>query len=443
MNDEVILIIALLFFIALSVFCAAKHNKLYEKYKDIIDIEKEKSKQNILLEQIKKEIRDLQNTYKSKYHTYEELNKELSFLEGKAELNSVGLYEPFFNFDSSEKYKSALQNNYNRQKKMVQEKKAVLYNNSLTLDGSAKKAERWAKKWMKLALRAFNGECEAIISKVRWNNIKIMEERIFKAFEQINETVENAGISITDAYFRLKLDELRLTYEEAKKKQDEKEEQRRIRELQKEEERRQKEIEKAQQEAEKEISSTQKALKKKEEEASGFSGAEAEKYKAEIEALKRQLEEATAKKERALAQAQLTRAGHIYVISNIGSFGESVYKIGMTRRLDPLERVNELGDASVPFKFDVHALIYSEDAPALETSLHKAFADKKVNMVNDRREFFRVSLDEIEKEVHKNFAQIEFIKEPEAEEYRETLAIKNKTKAVESLQENKHLPSEI
>lgn len=97
-----------------------------------------------------------------------------------------------------------------------------------------------------------------------------MEERIFKAFEQINETVENAGISITDAYFRLKLDELRLTYEEAKKKQDEKEEQRRIRELQKEEERRQKEIEKAQQEAEKEISSTQKALKKKEEEASGF-----------------------------------------------------------------------------------------------------------------------------------------------------------------------------
>lgn len=172
MNDEVILIIALLFFIALSVFCAAKHNKLYEKYKDVIDIEKEKSKQNILLEQIKKEIRDLQNTYKSKYHTYEELNKELSFLEGKAELNSVGLYEPFFNFDSSEKYKSALQNNYNRQKKMVQEKKAVLYNNSLTLDGSAKKAERWAKKWMKLALRAFNGECDAIISKVRWNNIK-------------------------------------------------------------------------------------------------------------------------------------------------------------------------------------------------------------------------------------------------------------------------------
>ena len=263
MNDEVILIIALLFFIALSVFCAAKYNKLYEKYKDVIDIEKEKSKQNILLEQIKEEIRDLQNTYKSKYHIYEELNKELSFLEGKAELNSVGLYEPFFNFDSSEKYKSALQNNYDRQKKMVQEKRAVLYNNSLTVDGSAKKAERWAKKWMKLALRAFNGECDAIISKVRWNNIKIMEERIFKAFEQINKTVENAGISITDAYFRLKLDELRLTYEEDKKKQDEKEEQRRIRELQKEEERRQKEIEKVQQEAEKEISSTQKPLKRK------------------------------------------------------------------------------------------------------------------------------------------------------------------------------------
>jgi hypothetical protein len=113
------------------------------------------------------------------------------------------------------------------------------------------------------------------------------------------------------------------------------------------------------------------------------------------------------------------RAGYVYIISNIGAFGENVYKIGMTRRLDPQERVDELGDASVPFNFDVHAMIFSDDAPALETTLHKAFEDKKINMVNQRREFFRVTLDEIKDVVRKNFDKtVEFIDVPDAEQYR-------------------------
>ena len=115
------------------------------------------------------------------------------------------------------------------------------------------------------------------------------------------------------------------------------------------------------------------------------------------------------------------RAGYVYVISNIGSFGENIYKIGMTRRLDPMERVDELGDASVPFKFDVHAMIFSDDAPTLEASLHHAFENKKVNMINGRREFFRVTLDEIENVVKANYDKtVEFIKIPQAEQYRES-----------------------
>ena len=113
------------------------------------------------------------------------------------------------------------------------------------------------------------------------------------------------------------------------------------------------------------------------------------------------------------------RAGYVYVISNIGAFGENIYKIGMTRRLDPQDRIDELGDASVPFNFDVHAMIFSDDAPALEAALHRAFEDRKLNMVNQRREFFNVTLDEIKEVIRQNFDKtVEFVDVPNAEQYR-------------------------
>ena len=119
------------------------------------------------------------------------------------------------------------------------------------------------------------------------------------------------------------------------------------------------------------------------------------------------------------------KAGYVYVISNIGAFGENVYKIGMTRRLDPMDRVDELGDASVPFDFDVHAMIFSEDAPKLEAALHNAFATRKLNFVNQRREFFNVSLAEIKEVVKKNFDKtVEFVEFAPAEQYRESLLLR-------------------
>lgn len=119
------------------------------------------------------------------------------------------------------------------------------------------------------------------------------------------------------------------------------------------------------------------------------------------------------------------RAGYVYVISNIGAFGENVYKIGMTRRLDPQDRVDELSDASVPFNFDVHAMIFSNDAPKLEAALHNAFADRKLNFVNQRREFFNVTLDEIKQVVRENYDKsVEFVELAPAEQYRESLKLK-------------------
>ena len=128
-------------------------------------------------------------------------------------------------------------------------------------------------------------------------------------------------------------------------------------------------------------------------------------------------------RERAMSRAQMTRSGHVYIISNIGSLGEDVYKIGMTRRLDPEDRIRELGGAPVPFRFDVHAMIYSEDAPTLENALHKALERRRVNRINPRKEFFNVSLEEIEEIVHQQDVNAEFIRIPPAEEFRKTLAI--------------------
>jgi len=143
---------------------------------------------------------------------------------------------------------------------------------------------------------------------------------------------------------------------------------------------------------------------------------------AELEAA---LAEAHAASERARAMAEMTRSGYVYIISNIGSFGEDVVKIGLTRRLDPDDRVRELGDASVPFGFDTHAMIYSDEAPKLEHALHAEFAHRRINAANMRKELFRVSLEEVEEAVARLAPEAGFFRDREAQEWHETLARRN------------------
>lgn len=221
-----------------------------------------------------------------------------------------------------------------------------------------------------------------------------------------------------------------LEYEFRLKKQQEREEQRALAEELREEEKAKREYEKAQKEAEKEEAYYQKILEKVKKDYQSQIG-NPEELQNKIAELEKDLEEARLKKERALSMAQQTKRGNVYIISNIGSFGENVYKIGMTRRLEPLDRVRELGDASVPFKFDVHAMIYSDEARTLEYELHKAFADRALNLFNFRKEFFNVTLEEIEQKVKELGFKAEFSTIPEAEEFNETLAIKEKRKLSE------------
>lgn len=225
-----------------------------------------------------------------------------------------------------------------------------------------------------------------------------------------------------DEYMMLKMEELELNYKKELAKEREREARKAATERRKEEMRAQKEYERELKRAQKDEEAARDALKR----ARQLSEVEAEgskeraRLQAKIERLEQALQEAQSRAERAMSMAQQTRCGYVYVISNIGSFGEGVYKIGMTRRLDPMERVTELGDASVPFPFDVHAMIYSEDAPALESALHRAFENRKLNMVNGRKEFFRVTLEEIKQKVAESGIDAEFLDEPTAQQWRDS-----------------------
>jgi hypothetical protein len=347
---------------------------------------------------------------------HDRLLLETALLQEDLEDISFGIYRPHFSFDTSEKYKVEVENIYERKKQLVRDGQAAICPKQWTVEGSKQKGAKMTRDQIKLMLRAFNGECDAATAKVTWNNATRMEERIRKAFEAINKLGEINYITVTKPYLDLCLAELRLTHEYEIKKQEEKEEQKAIREQMREEERAQKEFEKAQRDAAVEKERAEKALAAARADLQKASGEHLEAIQHKIEDLEQKVAEAQAKQDRAVSMAQVTKMGHVYVISNVGSFGDDVFKIGMTRRLEPTERIQELSGASVPFPYDVHAMIFSDDAPGLETALHRQFTGKRLNLVNLRKEYFRVTLDEIET----------FTKNPEARQFKESEAIRLK-----------------
>lgn len=273
-------------------------------------------------------------------------------------------------------------------------------------------------------LDAFNGKVDTILSMIKKDNYGTLEQKIKDAYALVNNlgaAFRNARI--TPIYLDARLDELKWGVVVFELKQKEKEEQRRIKEQIREEEKARREYEKAMKDAAKEEEMIRKAMEKAKLAIEKANEEQRAKFEQQLAELQVKLAEAEAKNQRALSMAQQTKSGHVYIISNIGSFGENVFKIGMTRRLEPLDRVKELGDASVPFPFDVHAMIYSEDAPSLETALHRFFVQNQVNKVNPRKEFFRIPLSEIKKEIDNRGLDVKWTITAAALEYKETLAI--------------------
>ena len=413
----------ILLFLGWIVFFAFKSrskNKYYEtKYSKLIDIDGEVEKTELVKDEIDKSIEQLRASYKEKKIIFNKLVKETAIYDESIELAELGFYKPHFDFDTSEEFKENIEIVKNKQKEMIYSKEAIYCNTEWMLDGSKANGRAMTNNGIRITARAFNGECDAAISNTNWNNVNTMEQRIEKAFSAINNLNSSRNILISHKFLDLKIEELRLTHEYKEKKQQEKEERINIRRQMREEAKFEKEMKTALKEEEK----FNKLLEKAKADAQTTTGSRLDKLQEKISSLTIELEDAHKKSERAKSMAQQTKLGHVYVISNVGSFGEEIYKIGMTRRLDPQDRVKELGDASVPFIFDVHAMISSEDAPELEKQLHKSFNLKRLNLVNNRKEFFNVSLKEIENEVMKISPESEFIATAEARQYRESQAI--------------------
>ena len=371
---------------------------------------------------------NLQSRQEALNDTMEELQKAKEQLVETNEevlMQSFGLYTPRYSFMNADAYKAHLLEIRAKQKDMIKDKTAVSGSANWTVNGNASKGKKMVSDMQKLLLRAFNSECDDVIEHVKYNNIEASEKRITSSRDAISKLGTIMEVSIQPKYYRLKIEELHLAFEYAQKKQQEKEEQKEARARMREEAKLAKEIEEERKKLEKEQQHYQNALQRinaQLETASESDRAAIEEKKAELVAQLDKIDKEFADVDYREANQ---RAGYVYVISNIGAFGENVYKIGMTRRLDPQDRVDELGDASVPFNFDVHAMIFSNDAPKLEAALHNAFADRKLNFVNQRREFFNVTLDEIKQVVKENYDKsVEFVELAPAEQYRESLKLK-------------------
>ena len=377
-----------------------------------------------ILQKLDKDVAKRERTISDLDKTISDKKSKIIWMDDEILVQEFGLYKPQYDFANSLDYKERLAKVRDQQKTLIKEKRAVNGNTSWQVNGSASKGKKMVSDTQKLLLRAFNTECDDIISKVKYTNFDASLDRIYKSSDAISKLGSIMNISVSNDYLDLKIKELRLAFEYQQKKQEEKEAQKAERAELREAAKLQKEIELQRKKIEKEQTHYQTAYEKllKQLEATP-DNADLIKKKAELENQLQDIEKAIQDIDYREANQ---KAGYVYIISNIGAFGENVYKIGMTRRLDPQDRVDELGDASVPFNFDVHAMIFSDDAPALEAALHKAFEDKKLNMVNTRREFFNVTLDEIKEVVKKNFDKtVEFIDVPDAEQYRVSQKMKN------------------
>lgn len=372
---------------------------IVEKYKPIIDVEKEVKRlldDKLIVEENLKKIIDYYSDY-----------------ELKVDLEEMSYYQPKYNFENYLEYSDALVVIREAQKELIRKKE--VFTDAATSNN---------KDIGNLAVNAFNGETTTIINSVTYNNFEKLKEKLEVIFNKINNLITRYGLELSYKYFELKIQEMALVYDLKEQERKIKEEQLELKEQMKEEEKARAEAEKAREKAIKEQERYEQALDAARVELAQKSGDERDEYEKRILALEEKLKEALTEKERATSMAQITKKGHVYIISNIGSFGEHVYKIGMTRRKEPLDRVKELGDASVPFPFDIHAMIYTENAPILEKSLHNEFNEKRLNKINLRKEFFNVTIDDIERKCHDLGYKFKLSKLAEAIEFKQTLDLK-------------------
>jgi hypothetical protein len=282
----------------------------------------------------------------------------------------------------------------------------------LDTEAQAQRQQILDERSTQLAKRYLSETVKSVVSAVGPNNFSACKQRLSDVIARCREI----GFAISAEEEARLLADLRREFERAVKLEFERQEQARIKAQIREEEKLKREVERELKQLERERIAIQAALDQALAEAKG-------QHTAEVERLQARLAEAEEKAKRTISMAEQTKAGHVYVISNIGTLGEGVFKVGMTRRLDPMERVCELGCAAVPFPFDVHMMISCNDAPTLENAIHRALFKRRLNRANPRKEFFKTSVEEICDIVRKHHGEVEFVADPEALEYRQSLAM--------------------
>lgn len=398
---------------------------LEERTAHLVRLEANADQMREALEQDKRRRDEFQGNIKELSGRLQELKSELDLYSRIEDFVSYGLFDdPEYLHNTPDRYQAEIKRVREKQKELVSGMRAVNLATGIEIGGSSKTGDAVLAGQSRLMLRAFNIECDFLMEKLNPANFDRTLERIDSIAEGLEKTTASLATGISTPYMKLKYEECRLLYEYKLKKAAQEEEQRLIREQIREEQRAVMEYEKAIADAEREERIFKGLLDKMQEQLRGARDDERGEMERQIQTLEAQLKEAQEKEQRAKSMAEQTRKGHIYIISNIGSFGEQVYKIGLTRRLEPMERVKELGDASVPFLFDVHAIVYSDDAPAMEAALHKQFDHSRVNAVNRKKEFFRVPLSEIKNAVERMAGrEADFIMTAAAEEYYETMRL--------------------
>jgi hypothetical protein len=363
-----------------------------------------------LAEQSRKDLQRHQGELAALQAQMLQLRGELAVTEETVMLQQVGVYSYQHPLKDAISYRTRLDSLQAEIKQLAGNGRAVLSISQWTVNGSTAVGTKMLRDFSKLMLRAYNAEADQAVRTMRPHRLPSLVDRLYKTRETIAKLGATMQIRISDEYHDARIRELHLTADYLQKKEEEKEAQREARTHQREEEAAQREYARERAKLEKERGHVQSALQRLHEGGNSEGAAELEAKLAELEEALRSVE----------ARAANIRTGYVYVISNIGAFGPGVVKIGLTRRLDPSERIYELSGASVPFRFDIHALIFSDDAVGLETRLHQRFADQRVNRVNTRREFFHVSPAEVRTALQDYAGQhlVEFTDEPEALEWR-------------------------
>lgn len=409
----------------------AQHDQLLSTAKevgalDLVTVQRRIKDEEAALAAVQTQIALTQSEVLAAKSKLQELQKQILVAEDSIELESFSLYQPKYQLTNSAEYKARLDELREDQKAGLRRLNAEI--DAFEVGAMELTKAQWTKllkDLAKLARRSFNSEAEYCIDNVKFNNVEKMEQRIRKSFETCNKLLKVTQMWMTGRVLELKLNELYLAHEYQVKRQEEKEAARQAREDQREQEKLEREIREARAKIDKERRHFTSALQKlKLRLAAAVDQQEREDLQARIDEITAQNNKLDEEEKQLDYREQNARAGYVYVISNIGAFGEGIYKIGMTRRLEPQDRVDELGDASVPFRFDVHALVFSDNAPALEAKLHTHFAAGRINKINGRKEFFRADLKEIEAVIRANYdTVVEVVHVAPAEQYRESLKL--------------------